>query len=341
MADKIDLRLDVGFPTHPKTIDLIGELGLAAAWGLLKLWCHCRQYRPDGDLTGKSDTYIEGAAGWPIERRGEFVAALIAVRYLDGEPGARVLHDWTDHQRWALGSGERQRNSRIAALIKHGRTRIEAENILKREEKTLVRSAVPKAVQTASGSHANRSAKTSFSESPASVSVTASEAVPDTASEPDAVAAEAAQSNNLSGAASLSPAPAKKRRKPPSLNGTANGHEPPPGSLVWNAYATAYETRYKTAPVRNAKTNSLCATAVQRLGATEAPEVVAFYVKHPLAFYFQRGHALDLFVRDAEKLRTEWATDRRITQTEARQQDGTGAHQQLIDDLKEHYAHGK
>ncbi len=50
--------------------------------------------------------------------------------------------------------------------------------------------------------------------------------------------------------------------------------------------------------------------------------MAAFYLTHPDRFYAQSGHNLTLMVRDAEKLRTEWATKtnvsgRRQTNTEA------------------------
>lgn len=87
---------------------------------------------------------------------------------------------------------------------------------------------------------------------------------------------------------------------------------PPPGSVVWDAYATAYERRYKAPPVRNAQTNSLCKRLANLLGATEAPEVARFYVERGEGFYALRGHALEFLVKDAGKLRTEWATGRVI-----------------------------
>ena len=82
----------------------------------------------------------------------------------------------------------------------------------------------------------------------------------------------------------------------------------PAGSTVWDHYSQAYEARYKAAPVRNKKTNALCKQLVDRLGAEEAPQVAVFYLKHTGPLYVSSAHCLDLLVRDAEKLRTEWAT---------------------------------
>lgn len=80
------------------------------------------------------------------------------------------------------------------------------------------------------------------------------------------------------------------------------------GSLVWNAYADAYEDRYQVKPPRNAKANALCKQLVKRLGAEEAVEVARFYLSHNLPWYVQKGHALDALIADCEKLRTEWKT---------------------------------
>lgn len=90
---------------------------------------------------------------------------------------------------------------------------------------------------------------------------------------------------------------------------------------VWQGYLEAYLARYGIEPVRNAKVNGQLARFVQRIPAAEAAEVAAFYVSHSGAFYVRAGHPVDLLLRDAEKLRTEWATGRRITETGARQGD--------------------
>lgn len=86
---------------------------------------------------------------------------------------------------------------------------------------------------------------------------------------------------------------------------------------TWSSYCAAYFDRYQTEPVRNAKVNSNVKQVVQRLGGGEAPLVAAHFVGSNLAYYVQRGHVLDCLVADAEKLRTEWATGRIMTGTQA------------------------
>lgn len=91
---------------------------------------------------------------------------------------------------------------------------------------------------------------------------------------------------------------------------------------TWAAYERAYATRYSVPPVRNAKVNGMVARLVERLGA-EAPDVASHYLSNNSQFYVQSAHCVDLLLRDAEKLRTEWATGRRTTNGQARQLDST------------------
>ena len=97
----------------------------------------------------------------------------------------------------------------------------------------------------------------------------------------------------------------------------------PVGATTWNAYATAYTDRYGAPPVRNAKVNAQIAQLVQRLGLEEAPRVAAWYVGHQRQDYIRATHTVDLLLRDAEGLRTQWANGRQTTHTAASQADRT------------------
>lgn len=90
---------------------------------------------------------------------------------------------------------------------------------------------------------------------------------------------------------------------------------------TWGAYSVAYAKRYGQPPVRNARVNSQMSNFVKCIGAQDAPQVAAFFLTHNNSFYVTKGHAVGILLSDAEKLRTEWATGRRTTQTDARQQD--------------------
>jgi hypothetical protein len=80
------------------------------------------------------------------------------------------------------------------------------------------------------------------------------------------------------------------------------------GTLVFKAYSKAYESRYKVPPPRNAKVNSLCKQLVKRLGVGGAVEVAKFYLSSDDFLYAKGKHPLDLLLRDAEKVHTEWKT---------------------------------
>lgn len=88
---------------------------------------------------------------------------------------------------------------------------------------------------------------------------------------------------------------------------------------TWEAYREAYSRRYGTAPIRNASVNAKLAQFVNRIGTEESPLVAEFYLTHNDAFYVKSMHPVGLMLRDAEKLRTEWATGRKMLGSAARE----------------------
>ena len=58
---------------------------------------------------------------------------------------------------------------------------------------------------------------------------------------------------------------------------------------------------------------------VRRVGEEEAPAIAGFYVAHNARWYVVKMHPVSALLADAEKLRTEWATDRRVTSGDARE----------------------
>lgn len=87
---------------------------------------------------------------------------------------------------------------------------------------------------------------------------------------------------------------------------------------TWDQYVLAYHNRYGTDPVRNATVNAQIVQFVKRIGIDESPHVAAFFVHHNNQFYIQKMHTVGTLLADAEKLRTEWATKRQVTNTQAR-----------------------
>jgi hypothetical protein len=68
--------------------------------------------------------------------------------------------------------------------------------------------------------------------------------------------------------------------------------------------------------------NAQMAQVVARLGG-EAEFVAEFYLSHRNRYYVEKMHPVGLLLSDAEKLRTEWATGRQTTATQALQADKT------------------
>lgn len=121
-----------------------------------------------------------------------------------------------------------------------------------------------------------------------------------------------------------SPQPQFKPSAPTPLKTRGNGAELPT-TAVWQAYSRAYFARYGTEPTRNERTNGQLAQFVARLGKDEAPHVSVFYVGTNVRRYVERQHPVGMLLQDCEGLRTQWATGRTVTETQARQSDKTAA----------------
>lgn len=114
-----DVRISVGLPGHPKTKKLRRRLKGEGCWSLVCLLLWTGKERWDGTLYGMTDEDIELAADWNGEP-GAFVSALLEVRFLDGEPGLRAIHDWQEHNPYAASKGERIEKGKQAAAARWG-----------------------------------------------------------------------------------------------------------------------------------------------------------------------------------------------------------------------------
>lgn len=94
---------------------------------------------------------------------------------------------------------------------------------------------------------------------------------------------------------------------------------PSPTALTWRSYRDAYRTKYGEAPLFNPKIGGQLKSFVSRVPKEEAPLIAAFYLTHSDQFYVKKMHPIGLLLQDAEKLRTEWATGRKMTGFEAHQ----------------------
>lgn len=108
-----------------------------------------------------------------------------------------------------------------------------------------------------------------------------------------------------------------------------------PGSVIFQAYADSYQQVYGKPPVRNHRVNSLCKQVHQLLGA-DGPAVAAYYPTTRNRLYVASGHSLQLLVRDAEKLQTEWDTGDQMTAARAALEDRRSTTNQALQEyLKE------
>lgn len=122
-----------------------------------------------------------------------------------------------------------------------------------------------------------------------------------------------AGNSTIGGSVESPPASKKREATAPSTAGGA----------VWESYRLAYSQRYGVEPVRNAKANGICAQVAKRLPTEQAPAIAAFFLTHNNALYLRAKHALELLLRDAEGLRTEWLTGTKVTGTSALQAERT------------------
>ncbi len=113
-----DARISTGLPGHPKTKKLIKRTGEAGAWNLVCLFLWVASNRSDGDLSGMTEEDIELAAGWS-GKDGDFVKALIAVGFIEGEQDDFRVHDWAEHNPWAAGAESRSVKARWNAAKRH------------------------------------------------------------------------------------------------------------------------------------------------------------------------------------------------------------------------------
>ena len=92
---------------------------------------------------------------------------------------------------------------------------------------------------------------------------------------------------------------------------------------VWQAYCQAYVGRYGVEPLRNAKLNGQIAQFVRLVGADDAPQLAAYYLRHNNGFFVQRRHDFGLLLQSAQQIRTDWLRGEQMTGTAARQAEST------------------
>lgn len=101
--------------------------------------------------------------------------------------------------------------------------------------------------------------------------------------------------------------------------GEQAGEGESPGKASWRAYKLAYAKKYGEPPVWNSKLGGQLKQFIARVPKHEAAAIAEFYLTHPA--YMNAMHPIGMLLRDAEKLRTEWATGRRMTSGAAKNEE--------------------
>lgn len=107
------------------------------------------------------------------------------------------------------------------------------------------------------------------------------------------------------------------------------------GALIFEAYQDAYVQRYGLEPLRNAKTNSICAQIAKQLPVDEARALMHFFVQQNVAFYLQRGHAIQLALADLQALRTNMLQNKAMSSRQAFLADKQQAQKNMVDSYLE------
>ena len=114
-----DIRLQIGFLDHPKTMRLQLECGPDGVFSLLRLWFFAAQNKPKGVLKGMDEIDIELAAKWTGES-GKFVETILKenCKWLIKKNKVFSLNNWEKHQGWVYHSKERSKKAKKAAKLR-------------------------------------------------------------------------------------------------------------------------------------------------------------------------------------------------------------------------------
>jgi len=113
-----DIRVSVNMPNHPKVKRLIRVLGAEAFYSLISLWAYAAINKPDGDLTGLDEIDISIAANWDGDEV-VFFNTICQMGFIDCTDNKILIHDWVDHNPYAVGASDRSDKSRFNKMKSH------------------------------------------------------------------------------------------------------------------------------------------------------------------------------------------------------------------------------
>ena len=104
-----------------------------------------------------------------------------------------------------------------------------------------------------------------------------------------------------------------------SKGATKKPNTPAPTTPVWNAYVSAYLSRYGVEPIRAAKVNSQLSTLIKTVGQDKAIKLASYYLTHNKPIYANNRHSVDLLLKDCAALHTDMMTGNQSFATTAPQ----------------------
>lgn len=119
-----DIRISVSFRNHRKRRKLRIILGENSTDYLLDLWISTAMNHPSGRLEGMDEVDIALESGWEKDPTS-FVEALMKCGFLEkDQDGTYFLHDWDDHQGYAIHAQQRSDKAKRAASARWNATSI-------------------------------------------------------------------------------------------------------------------------------------------------------------------------------------------------------------------------
>lgn len=113
-----DIRISVSLVGHPKVKRLMRTLGPWSFYSLISLWTYAAVNKPDGNLTGMDAIDISIAANWDGDETA-FFDAICQMGFVDCRDGKVVIHDWAEHNPYAIGAKDRSNRSRFNKMKSH------------------------------------------------------------------------------------------------------------------------------------------------------------------------------------------------------------------------------